>query len=138
MTKEFMNRRETGFFFLGVLLMVLVFVAFKCSGNRSELPTLAGQKLPANMFQIDFSKRYNIFPTGGYGSSGDRVYQNVKILGFVGSPEGREKNAGSFMGSDYFSYFGKWLVLELYDTRKVYLPVSAIGVIEEAGEGDKR
>lgn len=33
-----------------------------------------------------------------------------------------------------YDYFGKWLVLGLADTRKVYLPVSAISVIEEVAE----
>jgi hypothetical protein len=83
-------------------------------------PRIAGQQVPAQTYQIDFSKRYNLILESQRDSAN---YANCLIKGFTNkkhlSPRG-------------YGYFDRWLVVELADGRLVYLPNHRIEVIEEA------
>lgn len=83
-------------------------------------PRIAGQQVPAQTYQIDFSKRYNLILESQRDSA---KYTNCLIKGFT-----TKKNV-SMRG---YGYFDRWLVVELADGRLVYLPNHRIEVIEEA------
>jgi hypothetical protein len=83
-------------------------------------PRIAGHKVPAEQYDIDFSKRYDLILDSDHGR---RTYSNCLIKGFT--YEKRE-------GSRGYSYFDTWLVLELPDKRLVYLPPRSVDIIEQA------
>ena len=123
------NRTFYGQLFLGAALLFCAFVALRSCGLRHQTPSIGGQNVPQKTFQIDFNRRYNVI-CSGYQARKDAVtYENVSILGFVGSADPSRNTRG--LSSYSYGYFNYWLVLELEDKRKVYLPSSSISIIEE-------
>ena len=100
--------------------------------NEPVAPALAGQTVPAQLYKIDFTKRYDLICSGvGTSSSGNGtlVYHNCRILGFTGVSG---KNAQPEYSSYNTDTFDKWVVLELPDKRHAFVPPNAIAAFEEA------
>ena len=96
-------------------------------------PALAGQTVPAQLFKIDFTKRYDLICSGS--GNGALVYRNCRILGFTG---GGVQAARPQYYSDDTDTFDKWVVLELPDLRHAFLPPSQIEAFEEAKSPTKK
>jgi hypothetical protein len=102
-------------------LIIASEIFFRVAGKREPSPPkVAGHKVPSEVYKVDFSKRYNL-KLESY--RGQHTYDNCLIKGFT--YEEKEKSRG-------YSYFEKWLVVELPDKRLVYLQSGNIRVIEEA------
>jgi len=93
---------------------------FLLASREPVPPKVAGQQVPPQKYQIDFSKRYNLKLASHYGSA---TYDNCLVKGFTLAKEDSSRGIG---------YFAKWVVVELPDERLVYLPPGSIEVIEEA------
>ncbi len=111
--------------FAGAFAIVVITVAFQIFiVSRPEAPSppkLAGQEVPSEVYGLDFSKRYDL-KLDTYGND-QHIYSNCLIKGFTYKKKG---------GSRSYSYFEKWLVVELPDKRLVYLQPQNITVIEES------
>ena len=121
-----MNRREFGFLIAGVVIVIAFRIIIGLS-RPAKPPTIAGQEAPVVVFKLDFAKRYKVSCGSSYGNEAPLLYDNVKFLGFVG-------NNDQPRGSYSYDYFDRWIVLELTDGRKVFLPLNSIRIIEEVKE----
>ena len=102
-------------------LCSIVGIFFSASKPREPSPPkIAGHKVPSEIYEIDFSKRYNLKLDS---QSGLHTYTNCLIKGFT--YEERES-------SRRYSYFETWLVIELPDQRLIYLQPQNVTIIEEA------
>ena len=112
---------------IGALACLYPFYAFFASRVTSQAPAIAGQSVPEKAFDIDFTKRYDFI---GSSESGNHVlYRNCRILGFT---KGKEGSGSSFTSSySSYGYFDTWLVIELEDGRKAYIPPNEIRAFEE-------
>jgi hypothetical protein len=108
-------------FFVGVLCGLITFCAISNEKRPPRPPQLAGQNVPDKFFNIDFTKRYNLWVRSYDAPS--YHYENVQLLGFTGKIE-----AGGFKGG----FFDHWLVLQLADGRLAYVPGNSVHAIEEA------
>ena len=106
---------------LSLVLFVGIFFSYSKPREPSP-PKIAGHKVPAEIYEIDFSKRYNLKLDS---QSGLHTYTNCLIKGFTYE----ERESGS---SRRYSYFETWLVIELPDQRLVYLQPGRVTIIEEA------
>jgi hypothetical protein len=92
---------------------------------------LVGQPLPAETFEIDFGKRYDLHCVS---STGDHavVMHRCKIIGSTGP--GRHPQVPSPYAELYAQMLpsGRWLVLELADGRRAYVPPESVRLIEES------
>lgn len=104
-------------------------------------PELAGQQVPNSVFDIRFDKRYDLFCS--FFSEEPTIYHGCKFLGFTGrgeesNPSGRSGggmfSSPSGSGSYYYDsrHFDHWLVIELKDGRRAYIPPESVKYIEEA------
>jgi hypothetical protein len=85
--------------------------------------------VPAQRFQLDLEKRYDLFVDRSGGNT--QVFRGVKILGFTGpDQDGSDGNPKS--GSSGYSFFDRWLVAEQAGGRRVYIPPHGIYAIEES------
>ncbi len=134
MTHEGAKKASWLHFLLGALLAFLLVIFFRQCNRPDPQPRLGGQAVPTQTFQINFSKRYRIICHGYEAEGGPRIYNDVRILGFVGGDSGKG-NSTHFAS---YSYFGHWLVLEKSDLKKVYLPASSIAIIEEVSNKSSR
>ena len=118
------------------IVVVLAAIAIR---NRSEQnrptarpPELIGQPLPATTFEIDFAKRYDLHCA----AVGDHavVLHRCKIIGSTGP--GRHPSVPSPYAELYAQAMGsgRWLVLELPDGRRAYVPPESVRLIEESAE----
>ncbi len=107
------------FAFFSLFIIVQIFFSYSESKEPSP-PKIAGHKVPSQIYEIDFSKRYNLKLDS---QSGLHTYTNCLIKGFT--YEERERSRG-------YSYFETWLVIELPDQRLVYLQPRSVTIIEEA------
>ncbi len=111
--------------FAGAFAIVVMIVAFQIfivsHSEEPSPPKFAGQEVPSEVYDVDFSKRYDLM-LDSYGND-QHIYSNCLIKGFT-----YKKNEGSRR----YSYFEKWLVVELPDKRLVYLQPRNITVIEES------
>ncbi len=127
----------------GLLVIVLLVyaVAPKARPQAPRPPELGGQQVPNSVFDIRFDKRYDLFCS--FFGEEPTIYHGCKILGFTGRGEESTRSApsgggvfsgpsgsGSY-GSDS-SYFEHWLVIELKDGRRAYIPPTSVKYIEEA------
>ena len=120
------------------VVAVLALVAIK---NRSEdtrpaprPPELVGQPVPATTFEIDFAKRYDLHCAAAGQES--LVLHRCKIIGSTGA--GQHPKLPSPYAELYYAQgisSGRWLVLELPDGRRAYVPPESIRLIEESPEG---
>jgi len=137
----------------GTLLAGLLFVVFVWGLAQSSAPAaprppeLAGQQVPNAVHEIRFDRTYDLYCT--FFRDEPTTYRGCKILGFTGrggqksvqasAPEfvGFSNPSGS--GSAYGSgrYFEQWLVLELADGRKSFIPPGSVRYIEEASPETK-
>jgi hypothetical protein len=98
--------------------------------------------VPDRLYEIQFDQEYDLYCS--FYQEEPTVYRDCKILGFTGSGEGSD-GAGRSAGSGSFSrrygsgsasydrgYFDHWLVLELADGRRAYIPPSAVRYVEQA------
>ncbi len=97
-----------------------IFFSYSSKPREPSPPKIAGHKVPSQIYEIDFSKRYNLKLDS---QSGLHTYTNCLIKGFT--YEERERSRG-------YSYFETWLVIELPDQRLVYLQPRSVTIIEEA------
>lgn len=134
----------------GGLLAGLLFAAFVwglAPRPAPGPPELAGQKVPNAVHVIRFDRKYDLYCT--FFRDEPTTYRGCKILGFTAS--GKEKSgqasapefvgfsSPSGSGSAYASgrHFEQWLVLELADGRKCFIPPGAVRYIEEASPETK-
>lgn len=111
-----------GFFVILALFPVYIWII---RDRGPTPPSLAGQVVPAQPFNIDFKKRYDFHLSSQSGES--RVYSNCRIVGFTAGGGG-----SSSLGSYGYEYFDHWLVIELPDKRRAFLPPHQILTFEEA------
>jgi hypothetical protein len=95
-------------------------IEFFLKEAKPSAPRIAGIKVPEKMYEIDFSKRYNLTLDL---RSGLNTYSDCLIKGFTKS------KTESF---SRYEYFNAWLVVELPDGRIVYLPPRDVTMIEES------
>lgn len=107
---------------MAVSFLMLAAQVYLSVAAEPSPPKIAGHDVPAEVFKVDFSRRYNLKLDSRYGQDS---YDNCLIKGFTYD----EKEGGRGI-----SYFEKWLVVELADGRLVYLSPHNIRVIEEAAE----
>ena len=121
-----MKARDWGILALGgVLGLIGCAILQTCvSSGPERAPTLGGQEVPNENFVIDFSRRYRIILSDAKGSP---AYENAKILGYTGETV-RESSGRLSKG---YGHFGRWLVIELPDRRRVYLSPGHISYIED-------
>lgn len=121
-----MTSRDFGFIVLGAAVGLLGFAFLNTSfyDEPARIPRVGGQEVPQKKFPLDFSRSYHLVTRE---SGRERVYQNVKILGYTGSTV--KDTAGEPSGG--YNYFDRWLAIELPDKRRAYLPANSIASIEE-------
>ena len=110
--------------FIGFVAGALLITSLNRAGKKDAAPAppaIAGAKVPAKLHTIDFTFRYDII------CSSDRTYRNCRILGFTGE---KKRNSGGYF-SEYENYLEQWLVLELPDGRKAYVPPHQIFAFEQ-------
>jgi hypothetical protein len=118
----------------GVVVLAAIAIRNRSEENRpsSRPPELIGQPLPATTFEIDFDKRYDLTCT----AAGDHavVLHRCKIVGSTGP--GRHPSVPSAYAELYAQAMnsGRWLVLELPDGRRAYVPPESVRLIEESAE----
>ena len=124
-----MKSRDTGFLILGfvVAFLLTLLPKFLFPSEPQRAPALAGQRIPDETFKIDFAKRYNI-GTNDITLKGVRSYENVRILGYTG---GRDDGESGVASGSKFAHFDQWLVIELIDKRRAYLPLRNVEYLEE-------
>ena len=108
-------------FILG-LVVGIIFVGTVVANTRRKrhVPTVLGSAVPLTRHTIDFSRRYNISTGSRYGEGASREFRAVRIVGFVE----KQGDSGGKFSED-------WIVIELPDTRKLYLTPQSIQVMEE-------
>jgi hypothetical protein len=125
----------------GILVAALIIVFVIAARNRTQAtreavtrpPQLAGHTVPEATFEIDFGKRYDLhcFPAGTH----EVVLRRCKILGSAGGMVQRPRLP---IGDEELVmpgvYPGRWLVLELSDGRKAYVPPESVRLMEESAE----
>lgn len=90
--------------------------------GSSTSPTIAGQPVPEEEFDIDFTKRYDLYLNI---RSEPQVLENSLIRGFT-----REyKPDGIYKGG--YGYFERWLVVETKGSQLAYVPARSIDLIRE-------
>lgn len=124
------------------VVVVLALVAIKNRSGEASRPTprppeLVGQPLPADTFEIDFGKRYDLHCA----AVGDHavVLHSCKIIGSTGP--GHHPQIPSPYAELYAQALpsGRWLVLELPDGRRAYVPPESVRLIEESeSAGEKK
>ncbi len=126
----------------GLLLVALLVYAVvpKPKPEVPRPPELAGQQVPNSVFEIRFEKRYDLFCS--FFPEEPTIYHGCKFLGFTGRGEESNRSArsgGVFSGSSgsgsYYpesEFFEHWLVIELKDGRRAYIPPRSVKYIEEA------
>lgn len=83
-------------------------------------PRLAGQSTPDQLVRIDFEKRYDLYCASSDGEA--TVFRGCRVLGFTGRQADDE---------DDYAPAVSWVVIELADSRRAYLPVHLIRWFEE-------
>jgi hypothetical protein len=125
----------------GILVVALVVVLVITARNRTQAsraaaarpPELVGRSVPEATFDIDFSKRYDLhcFPAGTH----EVVLRRCKVLG---STAGMTQRPRLPLGDEEYVlpgvYTGRWLVVELQDGRKAYVPPETVRLMEESAE----
>jgi len=104
---------------LGVAAMGALFFAVAVL-REPRPPRLAGQATPDQLVRIDFEKRYDLYCSSSQGEA--TVFRGCRVLGFTGQQADDE--------SDYAPKVS-WVVIELADLRRAYLPVHLIRWFEE-------
>lgn len=126
------------------LLMIALLVYAVSSKTRHRAPRppeLGGQQVPNSVLDIRFDKRYDLFCS--FFREEPTIYHSCKFLGFTGRGEESTQSppslGGMFSGpsrsGSYDSesrYFEHWLVIELKDGRRAYIPPTSVKHIEEA------
>ena len=125
-----MKTRDMLFLFAGgalafIFCVFVYVVASTPSRPQPNVPTIAGQHVPAQEVSLNFSNRYD-FHTDLKGA--EQVFQDCKLVGFTGETTMRD-NGFSSGGYDYFQH---WVVLEDRDGRRIYLGANDIQYIEDA------
>jgi hypothetical protein len=103
-----------------------IFLNMFLASTKPCPPKVAGVRVPANTYEIDFSKRYNLTLDSRYDSA-THTYTDCLIKGFT---QGKKESESS--SSSRYEYFDTWLVVELSDGRMVYIPPHNIIMIEES------
>ncbi|MBN1457090.1 MAG: hypothetical protein JW912_04480 [Sedimentisphaerales bacterium] len=106
--------------FATMALILILQILISYSPKEPSPPKLAGHEVPSEIYNIDFSKRYDL-KLSSYESQ--HAYSNCLIKGFTYKKRDGSRN---------YSYFEKWLVVELPDKRLVYLQPGNIKIIEES------
>ena len=109
---------------LGALLAIGALYWFSARGTP-QAPAVAGQRVPDQRFQLDFSKRYNLVVDSNQGLR--TAYEGARILGFTWPASESAQSGGS-----KYNFFDQWLAIELSDGRLAFLPPHAIRAIEES------
>jgi hypothetical protein len=129
----------------GIVVGVVAILALVAIKNRtgeashatSRPPELVGQPLPAETFEIDFTKRYDLHCVA---TAGDHVLvlHRCKIIGSTGP--GRHTQVPSPYAELYAQVLpsGRWLVLEMPDGRRAYVPPESIRLIEESESAEEK
>jgi hypothetical protein len=117
-------------FTLGIIVTLFV------RGSRPVVtevqpPEIGGQKAPATVREIDFTKRYDVYCTF---FEKEKVFPGCKVVGFTGpEAKGHEPSGGlSLTSRSDYQHFNRWLSLELGDGRMAYIPPSALRYLETA------
>jgi hypothetical protein len=140
---------RTGCFILGggllavAILSLLFYIAIpsRRAPANPRPPALAGQRVPAQLYEIPFDQKYDLYCS--FFREEVKEFRDCKILGFTGRDE-EPAGSGSLIfsspsGSGSYSerYFDHWLVLELSDGRRAYIPLNAVRYIEQAAKRDR-
>lgn len=113
--------------FFGLVILYAVFTSMAQPTPHVQVPSIAGQKVPAEHLSLDFTNRFNIYWNS---MATNLVFSGCKIIGFTGESE----EGGSSPYSRY-AFFTSWIVLEKKDGRRVYLPAQSIEYMEDANDG---
>jgi hypothetical protein len=105
-------------------LLILYAVATSVERPPSQVPSIGGQKVPAEHLSLEFTNRFNIYSNS---RATNLVFNDCRIIGFTG--ESGETGRGL---SPRYGFFTRWIVLERQDGRRVYLPAQSIEYIEDA------
>ena len=123
----------------GVVILALVAIKNRtgeAAHPNPRSPELVGQPLPAETFEIDFGKRYDLHCA----AVGDHavVLHRCKIIGSTGP--GRHPQVPSPYAELYAQVLpsGRWLVLEMPDGRRAYVPPESIRLIEESERPEEK
>ena len=119
---------------VGYITTVIVLL-FVCGGTvglvgsffrgKKKPPKLAGTPIPEIGTGLDISKRYDIVYSGGdYSGQFVERLHGVKIVGYVGRDDD-ESVSKMYMR-------GRWLVVELPDSRRTYLMPHSIVSLQES------
>ena len=120
-----MTNTDIACLLIGLLGFLIIFTNFITGRHKKHPPTVLGSTVPLKAHTIDFSHRYNICTSGSRWDGGgvSRDYKAVRVIGYVES----QQNGGGKFGQD-------WIVLELADSRKLYLTPQSIQVMEEVSD----
>jgi hypothetical protein len=118
-----------------VLVVTLIAVKNRSEGTRPtpRVPELVGQPVPATTFEIDFGKRYELHCSPA-GAQSEVVLHRCKIVGSTGPTQHHTVPSPYAELYGQGLYYGRWLVLELPDGRRAYVPPESIHLIEESPE----
>ena len=123
-----MNNTDISCLIIGLLGFLIIFANIITRRHKKYLPTVLGSTVPLKPHAIDFSRRYNICTSGSRWDGGgvSRDYKSVRIIGYVDN----QQDGGGKFGQD-------WIVLELSDSRKLYLTPQSIQVMEEVSDENR-
>jgi len=112
-----------------ILCFILYVVASTPSRPQPNVPTIAGQPVPLQQVNLNFSNRYD-FHIDFRGV--DQAFLDCKLIGFTGDTIMRDNGI-----SGGYTYFQNWVVLEDRDGRRIYTSAGDIQYIEDAGNHPK-
>jgi hypothetical protein len=109
-------------FFAGMI--VVAYFSARARRARAKAPKLAGSAIPELGDGIDLSRQYDITCSGDWYSGFVERFENVRIVGYVGSDNDET------VGKMYMR--GRWLVIEYVDGRRGYLMPRSIVSLRHA------
>lgn len=126
-----MKSRDLAFLLVGAVgagAALAAMLALVGPGSRAKVPpTVAGQPVPAQHIELNFSNRFNVYTRN---SASNQVWLSCLFVGFTGQPiEDR-----GFSSDSRYSFFRQWLVLEPRSGRRVYLRPESVDYIEDADD----
>ena len=105
----------------GAIATFALIVLHVLVGANTPIPTVAGQQVPQERVNLNFTNRFTFY----CGSS--REFHDCRIVGFTGETSSR----GSGISSG-FVYFDNWIVLEDAAGHRIYVRPGDIQYIEDS------
>src|SRR5687768_8846516 len=109
-----------------LLLLPATLLCGCASSPPDKPPTIAGQPAPNQNILLDFTKRYDLVCRDGEAS---RRYEGCRVLGYTGESV---RDSEGLISKAFGGHFGRWLVVELVDGRRAFLPPGSVTFLEES------